>query len=329
MITRNLAAAVLAMVVAASAGAPLLTPHDPIRQFADYENAPPMPLRLVDASGRVRRPFVYPIALADRLERRFAEDRSRPIPVRFFSGGVVMGIDETVAPWFPLGTDPLGRDVLSRLSYGSRLSLGLAAIAALGTTLLGLLIGATAGFIGGRTEALLMTLTDFVLVLPAVYVVLAFRAALPLVLSVEQVFGALALVLVLAGWPITARGVRAIVAGERVKEYAEAAKAAGAGPVRILLRHLAPAAAGFLTVSGTLMVPAFILTEATMSLVGLGFPIPTPTWGTMMREAWQGGALADAPWLMAPAAAIAVTVLALHTLASGRPAEGPARGTFL
>jgi peptide/nickel transport system permease protein len=319
---------VLAAVLAASIAAPALTPHDPIRQFADFENAPPMPPRLFDADGRLTRPFVYPLVLADRLERRYAEDRTRPMRLRFLTGGVLLGVDRSGAPWFPLGADPLGRDVLSRLLYGSRLSLGLAALAALGAVLLGLLVGGAAGFTGGRTETVLMAMTDFVLVLPAVYVVLAFRAALPLVLTVSQVFWALTLVLIVAGWPITARGVRAIVAGERTKEYAEAAKAAGAGPLRILLRHLAPATAGFLAVSGTLLVPAFILTESTMSLVGLGFPIPTATWGTMMREAWQGGALTEAPWLLAPAAAIALTVLALHLLASDRTRDGAQRGTF-
>lgn len=318
----------LAIIAAAAAAAPLITPHSPIRQFTGYENAPPMRPRVVRADGRLSRPFVYPLRLVDRLERRYTEDRARPMPIRWFVRGSLASVDPGPDPWLPLGSDPVGRDVFARLVYGARLSLGLALVASLGALLVGALVGGAAGFLGGRADAALMALADFVLVLPAIYVVLAFRAALPLVLTVPQVFWALTLVLVLAGWPVAARGVRGIIAAERRKEYAEAAYAMGAGPLRILLRHLLPSTKGFLALTGTLMVPAFILTESTMTLVGLGFPVPAASWGGMLRDAWQGGALADAPWLMAPAIAIVVTVLALHLVTDDRLPEAPQAGTF-
>lgn len=327
MTARTAGAVLLGLIVLSAAAAPILTPHSPIRQFAGLENVPPMPIRLFTEDGRLRRPFVYPAVLVDRLERRYAEDRTRPATVRWFTGGTIASVEEGT-PWFPLGTDPLGRDVLTRLLYGARLSLGVALTATIGALLAGMLIGGTAGFVGGRTDALLMAVADFLLVLPAIYVVLAFRAALPLVLSVSQVFWGLVLVLTLAAWPVAARGVRAIVAAERRREYAEAAYALGAGPLRILLRHLLPAAAGFLAVTAQTLVPAFILTEGTMSLVGLGFPVPAATWGTMMREAWQGGAVTDAPWLLAPAGMIVATVLSVHLLSSRLLPEGPRGSTF-
>ena len=320
--------ALIALVAGAGAAAPVLTPHDPARQFAGLENAPPMRPRVLTEDGALARPFVYPLVLVDRLERRFAEDRTRPAPLRWFQGGVLASLDSSAGPWLPLGADPLGRDVLTRLLYGGRLSLGVALAAAAGALLLGSLVGGAAGFAGGRTDTILMAAADFVLVLPAIYVVLAFRAALPLVLSVPQVFAALTLVLVLAGWPVAARGVRGIIASERRKEYAEAAYAMGASPSRILLRHLLPATSGFLAVTGTMMVPAFVLTESTLALVGLGFPVPTATWGAMLRDGWEGGALAEAPWLLAPAVAIVLTVLALHLLTTDRLRAGPAAGTF-
>jgi peptide/nickel transport system permease protein len=173
-----------------------------------------------------------------------------------------------------------------------------------------------------------MSVADFVLVLPAIYVVLAIRAALPLVLSVGEVFAAMTVLLAGAGWPLAARGVRAIISAERQKEYAEAAHAMGAGPLRILLRHLLPSTTSFLLSIWTMMVPAFVLTEATLSFVGLGFPIPTATWGAMLRDAWQAGAFLSAPWLMAPAGAIVVTVFALHLLTAIRVVDGPQAGTF-
>jgi peptide/nickel transport system permease protein len=163
-----------------------------------------------------------------------------------------------------------------------------------------------------------MGAASLVLVLPAIYVVMVLRGAMPLVLSTSRVFWTLASVLALAGWPYPARGVRAIVAHERGREYAEAARALGASPWRILLRHLLPATGAHLGVQLTLLLPAFILAEATLSFVGFGFAEPTPSWGVMLQDAAQAGALADAPWLLAPAAAIVISVLSLH-LVAGRP----------
>jgi peptide/nickel transport system permease protein len=119
-----------------------------------------------------------------------------------------------------------------------------------------------------------------------------------------------------ATWPLPARGVRAIVAAERRKEYAEAAYAAGAGPLRILLRHLLPAAAGHLAVQGLLLFPAFIFAEATLSFVGLGFAEPFASWGVMLQDAARVSAIAEAPWLLAPAVAIVLTVLASQLVTS-------------
>jgi peptide/nickel transport system permease protein len=325
---RTAGAVFLAAIAGAAAAAPVLAPQNPTRQFADYESAPPMRPRFFDADWRPVRPFVYPLRLADRLERRYIEERETPAPIRWFAGGRLASLDESHGPLLLLGGDPLGRDVFARLLHGARLSLGVAWAGAAGALALGLLIGGIAGFFGGRVDTALMTLADFILILPAVYVVLAFRAALPLVLTVPQVFLALTVVLMAAGWPLAARGVRAVIAAERGKEYAEAAHAMGAGRLRILLRHLLPATTPVVLVLWTIMVPAFVLTESTMSLVGLGFPVPAATWGTMLRDAWQGGAFADAPWLMAPAVALVLTVLSLHLVASGSAREAPTAGTF-
>jgi peptide/nickel transport system permease protein len=311
----------LAIVLVALAG-PYLSPHDPARQFPDAVYAPPMRPHLVDASGRWRTPFVYPLRLDDRLTRRYSEDLTRPEPLRWFTGGALIGIDESRAgPWLPLGGDALGRDILGRTVAGARLSLGVSALAAAGALLIGALIGAAAGYRGGRLDDALMRMADLVLVLPAIYVVLVLRAAMPLRLTAGDVFWTITGVLVTAGWPYAARGVRAIVAAERRKEYAEAAQAIGAGSMRILLRHLLPAATGFLAVQATLLLPSFILAEATLSFVGLGFPEPTPSWGVMLQDAGRVGTLADAPWLLTPAAAIVVSVLALHL--AGSDPTGP------
>jgi peptide/nickel transport system permease protein len=150
------------------------------------------------------------------------------------------------------------------------------------------------------------------------YVALALRAALPLVLPPATVFALLAAIFGLLGWPIVARGVRAIVVSEREREYVAAGHALGAGPWRMLLRHLLPSARGYLAVQATLLLPAFILAEATLSYVGLGFPDTVPTWGTMLQSAANVSLLGQAPWMLAPAAAIFLVVLGVNLSIQGR-----------
>jgi peptide/nickel transport system permease protein len=319
---RAVGVVLFALLVALALAAPWLAPNDPMEQFADFVHAPPMRPRIIDATGSVRPPFVYPLVLEDRLARRYVEDRSRPMRIRLFSGGRILSVaPDSGARWFPLGADALGRDQLSRLAAGTRISLGVAALAALGALLAGAAIGGIAGLMRGVVDDVLMRVADFVIVLPSVYVVLSLRAAMPLVLSTSQVFWTLVLVLAAVGWPLPARGVRAIVATERGREYAEAARAAGAGRTRLLLVHLLPAARGALAVQAALLLPAFVLADATLSFVGLGFSEPVATLGGMLREAGGGRVLVEAPWLLAPAVAIVCAALAVNLLTEGDSAH--------
>jgi peptide/nickel transport system permease protein len=263
--------------------------------------------------GRLRRPFVYPVVVVDRLERRFGEDREHPVDLSFFTGGRLAS-SAAGPPWLPLGGDALGRDVLARLLQGGRLSLGVATVAVVLALALGGLAGAAAGFVGGRTDRAITAVADFTIVLPLIYVVVTLRAAMPAVLEPATVFWTMAVVMALASWPVPARGVRAVIAAERQKAYAEAAYAAGGGPWRILLRHLLPAAAGQVATHGMLLFPAFIFAEATLSFVGLGFAEPSASWGVMLQDAARVSAMLEAPWLLAPAGAIVVTVLAVRLL---------------
>jgi peptide/nickel transport system permease protein len=266
----------------------------------------------------VRRPFIYQQRLLSRLERRFEEDVNRPVPLQWFGGGRLVSVPEGEGPLLLLGADALGRDIFSRLLYGARTSLALAVVGTVAALVIGALIGGLAGYAGGLLDDLLSRVTEFVLVLPTMYVALALRAALPLVLPPGTVFMLLAAIFGLLGWPIVARGVRAIVASEREREYVVAGHALGAGPWRLLVRHLLPSAQGYLTVQATLLLPAFILAEATLSYVGLGFPDTVPTWGTMLQSAANVSIVGQAPWLLAPAAAIFLVVLGVNLAVQGR-----------
>jgi peptide/nickel transport system permease protein len=308
----GLGAALLVTFAGVAILAPVIAPNDPNSQFPDKAYAPPMRVRIVDGGG-IRAPFVRQQVLEDRLARRYRDSDTAPLTLIWFSDGRLVTLDPSEGPLLLLGADSLGRDLLSRLVHGARLSFALAALGVAGALVLGALIGGLAGSAGGRVETGLMFITDFFLVLPGAYLVLVLRGALPLILSTAQVFFLMAVLFAVAAWPHAARGVRAIVATERQREYAMAARAAGAGPLR-LMRHLLPAARSFLGVEVMLLIPALLVAEATVSYLGLGFPVPTPSLGTMLQDAAKVSLMREAPWLLAPAATLFVVVLAVQLI---------------
>ena len=304
----------LIVIALAALGAPWLAPNPPNRRFDDLLYAPPTRVQVVQDG--VHAPFINPLRVVSRLERRFEPTPSRRVTLRWFMDGVlVTGDADAGVPLLLLGADGYGRDIFSRLLYGARPTLAVSLVSALLATILGAVVGGVAGSMGGWLDGVLSRVSEFVLVLPAIYVALVLRAVLPLVLPPFTVFMLLTAIFTLLGWPIVARGVRAIVLVEREREYAVAARAAGASGTRVLLRHLLPASGGFLKTQASLLVPAFILGEATLSYIGLGFPNTVPTWGTMLQDASNVALLGDAPWSLAPAAGIFAVVLGVNLLA--------------
>ena len=187
--------------------------------------------------------------------------------------------------------------------------------------MLGLLVGLIAGYAGGAVDALAMRAAELVLVLPVLYVVLAARATLPDTLPASTVFALTTTVLTLLGWPMVARGVRAIVAREAMTEFAVAARAMGASPLRIVWHHLAPATLGFLRTQALQLVPAAILAETTLSFAGLGFSPNAPSWGTLLHDAADIAVVVDAPWLLAAAGAVVAVVLAINLATLSRQVD--------
>ncbi|MEZ5418297.1 MAG: ABC transporter permease [Vicinamibacterales bacterium] len=280
---------------------PWLAPYGAVQRFDDLLYAPPMPLH-VDGRGV----FAHPLRLVDRLEQRFAADTTRRVGLPWWA--------PSETPVLLLGADGFGRDVLSRVLHGARASLGLALVATLGTLAAGALLGAWAGVAGGLVEGVVIRLGDVLMVLPVLYVVVALRSALPLVLPPATIVTTLAGIFVALSWPRVARGVWAIVRTEVREEHVLAAVALGASRWRIVTRHLLPACAGYLAVQAALLVPGFVLAEATLSYVGLGFPDEVPSWGTALSAAANVGAMTRAPWTLAPAVAIFLVVLATNLL---------------
>jgi peptide/nickel transport system permease protein len=316
---RRLAWVIVGILTCGALLAPWISPQDPHVQFADRSYAPPSRVH-VRHGDAWHAPFVYRQVLVDRVSRQFAEDTTSRVPLRWLRHGRLVSVDEAGGPLLWLGADGLGRDVWSRVWHGARLSLGVALTGALGALLIGTFLGALAGSLRGLPDVLITGIADFVVVLPAVYLVLVLRAAMPLVLDTSVVFVLMTILFAIAAWPHVARGVRAIVATERQRDYAEAARAAGAGHVR-LLGHLVPAAYGFLRTELVLLVPTLLVAESTISFLGLGFPEPQPSWGGLLREASSLSAMQLAPWMLSPALLLFVGVLALQQVAGGQTVD--------
>jgi peptide/nickel transport system permease protein len=236
----------------------------------------------------------------------------------------------------PLGTDELGRDLLLRLLYGGQVSLFVGLVGALAAALLGTLIGLIAGYVGGRTDALLMRLTDAVIALPLLPLLIVLAAVdlgkLGVPAAVAHSEGAslyrILLIVALVGWTTVARLVRGAALSVRERDYVRAALALGAGPLRIMRRHLLPNVVSPIIVATTLSIGNVILMESVLSFLGLGIQPPLPSWGNMLTNAqeliWQAPALAIYPGLL-----IFVTVIAFNFLGDGLQdaldprAEGP------
>ena len=211
-----------------------------------------------------------------------------------------------------LGTDPLGRDVWARLVHATRVSLSVGLIAVALYTIIGTILGAISGYYGGWVDSLIMRLTDIVMCFPTLIIIITVVALIgPSLYNIMAVIG-------LISWPSITRLVRAQFLSLRELEFTTAARCLGAPSYRIILRHLLPNCIGPITVAATFGIASSILTEASLSFLGLGVPPPQPSWGQMLTDAQKLSILADMPWLwIPPGVMIALTVLCVNFVGDG------------
>jgi peptide/nickel transport system permease protein len=234
----------------------------------------------------------------------------------------LFGVNEGTIHLF--GTDSLGRDVFTRALIATRTSLSIGVLGVLIAFVLALIIGGMAGFFGGWLDYLIQRLTEIVRVIPVIPLYMGLAAAFPQEWSSTQVYFAMTLILAVVGWPTLARRIRGKLLTLRGEDFVVAATLAGAGPSRIIGRHLLPAFMSYIIVDLVISFPYVILSETALSFVGLGLRPPTISWGVLLQDAQTIRAIQQAPWLFIPAAFVVIAVLSFTVLGDGaRDAADP------
>ena len=318
----------------------LLAPYNLHTRNADFIYAPAQRVHLWHEGDFVG-PFVYGLSYRlnmENLKREYSEDLGDVQRLRFFcrgdkyrfwgllEGNVHLMCPATDGSAYLLGTDRLGRDVLSRIIYGARISLTVGLIGIAISFVLGITLGGLAGYYGGSVDATVQRSIEVIRSFPELPLWMALSAALPVNWSPVAVFLGITVILGLVDWTGLARGVRSKLLALREEDFCTAAELMGAPPRRVIARHLLPNFMSNLIASATLSIPSMILGETALSFLGLGLRPPITSWGVLLTEAQNINAVALYPWLMLPVVPVFVVVLAFNFLGDGlRDAADPYR----
>jgi peptide/nickel transport system permease protein len=335
-------AIVLAFIYLIVLFAEFLAPYEPDDFSARYTYAPPQTLHLFDnSSGTLNfSPYVndYKVEVDPAaLRRTFVLDTEKKVPVRFFVQGwpyKLFGLIPTnihlIGPAtsgdriYLLGADEVGRDVFSRIIYGTRVSMTIGLVSVAISLVLGVFLGGISGYYGGWIDNLIQRVIDFLRSLPTIPLWLGLAAAFPITWGPLQIYFAITLILSLIGWTALARVVRGRFLALRTEDFVMAARLDGASQMSVIFEHMLPAFYSHIIASITLAIPQVILAETALSFLGLGLRPPVVSWGVLLQDAQNIRAVATAPWLLTPAIGVVLAVLALNFLGDGlRDAADP------
>ena len=332
-------ATVLLVLYLAAVFCEFLAPYSLSFQDTSYTYAPPQRLHFTSESGFHLWPFVYGLKgqrNPETLQKSYQEDLTQKYPIRLLAKGQtykfwglfkmdrhLIGVDSG-GTLFLLGTDSMGRDLLSRIIYGSRISLTIGLLGVSLSFFLGLSIGAISGYFGGWVDDLIQRMIEILRSFPQIPLWLALSAALPSSWSALQIYLGITIVLSIIGWTGLARQVRSKILSLREEDFATAALLVGASQTRIMWHHLLPSFMSHIIVSLTLAIPAMIIGETSLSFLGLGLRPPITSWGVLLKEAQNMRTIAFYPWLLSPAVFVILTVLVFNFMGDGlRDAADP------
>jgi len=324
-------AIILAMMYLAMIFAGFVSPYSPSKSDTLYLTAPPQTIRFIDAEGNFNlRPFVYRMEGKRDLRTLtfvYEEDLNQRDEIFLFVKGdeytfLGMTFDRHLfgtleGTIYLLGTDLRGRDMLSRIIYGSRVTLTIGIVGVALMITLGALIGALSGYIGGFFDAAVQRTIEVFRLFPPIPLWLALAAAVPPQLPSIFVLISIVVIYGFIQWPGLAREVRGLVLVLRETEFVLAAQAAGAGTFWVVRKHLIPSVLPHLLVTATLGIPVVIIFESTLSFFGLGVKPPTISWGLLLQQAQKLEVLSFYPWLLAPAAFLIVAALLFNFVGDG------------
>jgi len=318
----------------------MLVPYNLHTRNTSFIYAPPQSVHLFHEGSFVG-PFVYEIKKTlnmETLRRDYVEDTSRPHPLRFFCSGdpyqfwglvdmtFHLVCPEEGAALFLLGTDRLGRDVLSRIFYGARISLTIGLLGIAISFALGLLFGGLAGYFGGWVDNAIQRSIEIIRSFPELPLWMALSAILPVTWSPILIYFGITGILAMLDWTGLARAVRSKLLALREEDYATAARLMGAKPQRIITRHLLPGFMSHLIATATLSIPGMILGETALSFLGIGLRPPITSWGVLLNEAQNINVVALYPWLLMPVVPVIIVILAFNFFGDGlRDAADPYR----
>ncbi len=341
---RHRVAVLAGIVVLAMYGAALfveiLAPYYLHSRDVDHIYVPPQKIHLFH-QGSFAGPFVYDLDYRldmDNLQRIYTENENRPLPIRFFCHSdsyrfwnLIESDFHLVCPpkdgtLFLLGSDRLGRDLLSRILYGMRISLTIGLVGVSVSLVLGIVFGGIAGYYGGAADFALQRTIEVLRSIPHLPLWLALAAILPVTWSPLLIYFGITIILGLLDWTGLARAVRSRLLSLREEDFCAAAELMGASPSRIIFRHLMPSFMSHLVASATLAIPSMILGETALSFLGLGIRPPITSWGVLLNDAQNINVVVLYPWLMLPMVPVVLVVLAFNFLGDGlRDAADPYR----